>query len=334
MKLNTDDLTLFGLDLSQGLGGLKLAWRELWWGDNSAVARSMAETVKVHCAASEEIFYVKAGVSQFSADSGEKTSVLLLDDARVLHRRIQVPAAAEASLEGVVALEVEASSPFSAEDTRYGWRMLGARDGFIVVDLAIANNIDIRKQLVACPAADEVWASTESEPVVLTGYGESKRQGRFASRLKSLWFKFGAILFLLCLLPAMVSGFRFLQLEKVKQQYEALKLSSENSVKLKAELNRNNGVAQHLSDLIDQNPDPLMQLQFLTDKANDEVWLRTFNLSPGRLQVTGYAVNAADLISELSELPTYDQVKQQGGIRRDRASGNETFTLDIKLSEK
>lgn len=334
MKLNTDDLTLFGLDLSQGFGQLKLAWHELWWGEDSAVARSMVEVVRVYCVATDETFYVKATEKQGGSNSVAEASALLLDDERVLHRRIQVPSAVEVNLEDVVSLEVEASSPFSAEDTRYGWRVQDSKAGFIVVDLAIVNRVEVRRQLLSFPSAVEVWAKTESQPVVLKGYGESKRQSRHAARLKSLWLKFGAIMFLLCLLPALIAGFRVLQLEKIQQHYQELKLGSAESIELKAELNRSNGVAQHLGELIAQNPDPLLQLQFLTDQTSDEVWFRTFNLTQGRLQVTGYADNAANLITQLSELPEYEQVKQQGGIRRDRKSGNETFTLDIKLSDK
>ncbi|MCV6615495.1 MAG: PilN domain-containing protein [Cellvibrionaceae bacterium] len=331
MKLNTNDLTLFGYDLSGGFAGLSLAWRELLWSEESPLAAALAETVALINERGELISYYRAGELCQLVRPEVETHALLLDDAKVLQKRITVPEGVEAELANVIELEVAASSPFGLENTALGWRLAERSAGQLQVDVAMVNKLDAQLGLESCRPAQEAWAGTESGPVVIRGFGESKRLARQGKRLGGIAWRALLIVIVLCCIPAMVSAFRYMQVEKLQASYQSLKTSSAAAIEAREKLQEGNALLQEARRLSAANADPLQHFQIMSEHTADDVWLRSFKLNGNTLQISGYALNTSELIGVLSNLPPYQQVKQRGGIRRDRRKDRDIFTLDISI---
>ena len=114
--------SLFGYDVRRGLHYFRAGWREFLWGDNSVVLGAIDEVVSAHLSTGE-VRYFKAGkLVDVPVTPGEVVAqAVVLPDHLALCKTLRVPAAAEADLESMLALEVTSSSPFPKGDTCYGW---------------------------------------------------------------------------------------------------------------------------------------------------------------------------------------------------------------------
>lgn len=333
MKLETNELSLFGYDLGKSFSWLRSAWRELLWDVNSPLLRSMEEPVRLFDGESKgELGVFRGDRRLVESAHSVKTQAVCLSVDHYLYKSLQFPLSVEADLDEVMELELVANSPFPEMDSVMGWRVGRRSEGSINVDLVIAHKAEMRQVVSLIPNVDELWAKTPSGFVVMRGFSENLRRSRYLASLRVSAVKVVVILSLLCAMPAMVSGFRYMQMEKVQSQFHALKKDSALAVKTREDLGRANELMEKFNALLDEHPDPSQYIELLTEVADDDVWLRSFNLSGLRLQITGYAGNATEFIQQLAALPEFAQVKQRGGIRRDNASGSEVFTLDITLN--
>ncbi len=333
MKLDTNDLSLFGYDLGNTFAWLRLAWRELLWDSNSPILNSLQEPVQLFDAVDGQRLGVYRGDQQLAGVGGttEAKAVCLPED-QVLTKRLRLPESLEAELDDVMSLELAANSPFPEDESAMGWQLVEREGEFLIVDLLIVHKSDARQAMASLSELNEVWASLPSGYAVIRGFGEELRQRRYIRRVKWLAAKMVMVLVLLCVMPAMVSGFRYVQMEKVQDQFHELKQSAVPAIQARETLGKANELMSRFNTLINKHPDPVSHLMLLTQEAGDDVWLRSFNLKGLKLQITGYASNATEFIQQLSLLPQFQQVKQRGGIRRDNASGSEVFTLDITLN--
>jgi len=333
MKLETNDLSLFGYDLTQAFAWGRMAWTELLWGSRSPILKSFEEPVRLYNAETkQEIGVIQNGKRVSGVGKNVQTVAVCLPEEQLLSKTVQLPVAIESDLAEVMHLELAAISPFPEEDSVMGWRLEGRDDTSLTIEALIAHKSDCRVAMASISGADELWAQGTSAYVVMGGFNEAKRKQRYISRLRVMAVKALLTFMILLALPAVVSGFRYLQMEKVKGQYLELKDSSAAAVEARETLMAGNELVDRFNTLIAEHPEPSYYLQLLTKEAADDVWLRNFNLKGSKLQITGYALNATEFIQQLSQLPQFSQVKQRGGIRRDNASGREVFTLDIVLA--
>lgn len=333
MKVDTSDLSLFGYDLSKAFAWFRLAWRELLWDRESPLLKSFEEPVQLFDAASNSEIGIFRGDKRLVAyDKGFLTKAVCLAEDCVLLKRVRLPAAIETDISEVMQLELAANSPFLESDSVMGWRLSKREGGLLDIDLLIAHKADARQAMSVIPGADELWAKAPSGMVLMQGFREAHRHKRYLSSLKVVGLKCLVLLVLVCTVPAMVSGFRFLQMEKVQQQFQSYKRNSAEAVEARQTLAAGNELLARFNDLITEYPEPSYYLKLITMAADDSVWLRNFNLSGSKLQITGYANDATAFIQLLSQLDEFSQVRQRGGIRRDNATGSEVFTLDISLN--
>ena len=132
---------LFGYDM-RNLGRHWVgAWRDLLWGYDSPVRQRLDDAV---CLRSESGVACYQGGRPSDAGTPGHTAILLPEEL-VLTRTLSLPAVVEADLPAVLALEVSASSPFSAEDTGYGWQIVSRDEAKIQVMLVILS----RKSTIA-----------------------------------------------------------------------------------------------------------------------------------------------------------------------------------------
>ncbi len=75
-------------------------------------------------------------------------------------------------------------------------------------------------------------------------------------------------------------------------------------------------------------------LEDMTRLLPDDTWLSQLRLIEGRLEMTGYSQDAAQLIAVFDESPLFDDPKFRSPVTRDQRSGVERFSLTLKLAEQ
>ena len=110
MALDSQQWMLFGYDVRDTGRLWRAAWRDFLWADDSPVRARLDDIVTLYAGASVRSFQ---GGHEVAHDPVELKAVALSEEL-VLERTLELPAAALANLDAVVAMEVSASSPFSA----------------------------------------------------------------------------------------------------------------------------------------------------------------------------------------------------------------------------
>jgi len=175
-----NNFDLFGFDLRT----IGKVWRDGWnelleWPIMAWL--SPQEPVRVLLPDGGEVLRLGAsGVPAPATASARAVAVVLPQDNVLVRERI-LPPLAGAELRSAVELELAAITPFSPDQTVWGWRAQ-RQDKGVLVRLALASRSHVQAALGARLQAlganeAEVWASAD-EPVVLNGFGEHRRLDR------------------------------------------------------------------------------------------------------------------------------------------------------------
>lgn len=322
---------LFGYDLRGAYQDWRAAWKELFWGERSWLRRSLGETVHVLLPETADEHYYRAG--RQVAKQKCVAQACIVPDHLVLSRELVLPANVELELESLLALEVRSRSPFLAEDTRYGWH-IEHENSQIKVYLFIASHSAIQgylrqKELVELDL--EVWTLVNKQAVVINGFGELPRYRRY--RRQITWFVTGLMycLLMLCLLITVPVAVKYLQLQKLEQQYVAVQHSSESAVNLRAQLRLNNDRAQNINQLVAGSSDPYLEIEQLSSLLDDTVWLSLINIKGDKIRMEGFAKNAAELMQKLSDQNRIEKVRSPAAIRFDNRTKRERFVMELSL---
>ena len=135
MLQSSQNWELFGYDMRQVGKHFLAAWRDLLWAYDSPIRYHLDEPVLLRSPQGERVF--QAGLP--SALTETKCNAILLDDDLVLSRALRLPLAVEPDLESVLALEVNANSPFSVSDTGFGWVVTERSDSHIHLTIVIVS---------------------------------------------------------------------------------------------------------------------------------------------------------------------------------------------------
>ncbi|MBT4520716.1 MAG: hypothetical protein HOC23_11995 [Halieaceae bacterium] len=327
---------LFGYDLRQGLFFFQAGWRDFLWGKDSPVLPYIDETVIVHREQGEPV-YSRMGqaISQPVNHQALQTSAVLLPDRLVLPKTLIVPKAAEGSLTFVVAMEVQANSPFPEGDTCYGWRVTGITDKGLEVQLVISSSSAIMEFIadqLDCHDihAYEVWAEIDNNSVVLSGFGEVARQVRNRKRVIQAGLGIGYCLVVLVACFAVATGMKYLELRQVREIYQETEQRATRAVELRSALSKGKQQVATINSNIAENPDPYTELSRLTGLMDDSTWLDEVSVDGSRMRITGHSVNAATVMQKLIDEPAYGEITAPAPIRKENRTGTERFTLDLR----
>jgi len=342
MRLDTRNLSLFGLDLEALLQRWRAGWRELLWGPELGLRRSLEAPVALQREGAVDLEYYVAetplSVGRAVPDTGYRA--VLLPASRVLLREFQVPAALEADLEEAIALEVQASSPFVAEDTCFGWATRERRKDKLIISLAItavsevmayvhSQGIDTREER----AMPEIWClSEEGKAIVLQGFGEQRRASDYRRRLGWLALLGGAAVVLVCGLLAVPGLVRGMQADNMDYHHARALKESAAAMELRETLAVDNERAQAIQQLLDEQFDYYRFLDDLTARTPDSVYIEQISMEDGQVQMRGWAANAAEYMETLSEHPRYVEVKAPTAFRRNERTQLEQFVLELRLA--
>jgi general secretion pathway protein L len=339
VALTGQQWNLFGYDL-RTLPALWLsAWREVLWSEEAPVRRWLDEPVRVFDSNSGLNLTDPGRIVGSKANGASRVVAVarLLPDDMVLSCWLNLPEKAEGHLLSAIELEVRSRSPFPADDTVSGWRIAGREGGILRISLCIASHSAVNAWLHGFLTAEdaekvEIWADVGGHPVVLQGFAEGLRNQRYSARLKRLGL-WGVCIFALSLvLIAVPVGLRAIQLDHYENELVHAQQASAQAVRYRASLATDNERINDVNRQFALANNPHRELVRLTALLDDTVYLNSYEQTTARIRIDGMAVNAAKLMSVLSDTDWYADVKAPSAIRREGRIEMERFVLDLTLA--
>jgi general secretion pathway protein L len=326
---------LFGYDM-RDLGKHWLAaWRGLLWADDSPIRIRLDDVVFLHSKSSPPALY-QAGAQV--AEAPFACEAVLLPEELALSRVLKLPQAVDGSLDAVIALEVNANSPFSADDTRYGWKIVSREESYLHIVLVIVSISAVMAYLAREydlhePSAREVWVNTAGSQVVVRGFGEDKREVRYRQRL----IRCGALLALTAALVLLVAGVaagakrgELLQIEALAT---AVQREAADASAMRTLLAQANESIVGASRVIALHPSPHFEIARLTQLFDDDVHILQFTMIGRELRLRGRAKDASLVMQKLIDEPAYAEVTAPQAIVKVARSDMEQFSLNINLAD-
>lgn len=327
---------LFGYDVRQLLKHWRSAWREFLWGYDSPVIARLDEGLKVYGENGEAYFH--AGQRHMQPDLEAECEAILLPDSLVLSRILEMPLAVESDLDMVMALEVTANSPFPESDTGYGWKLSGRDEKNLQVQLAIvslSSTMSYLGQQYNCHDAQarEVWAEVDGAVIVLSGFGEKKRQARYNKRLVRVAITIAYCALMLVVISGVSAGMKYLELQQLRNLSTEVQAQARNALQMRTSIVAANETIAAMNTLLVQRPNPHFEMVRLSQMLGDDVSLIQFSMHGTGLDIRGIADDAAEVVQQLTDEPAYARVTAPQAITKYFNSGQEQFFLNIELSE-
>jgi hypothetical protein len=254
----------------------------------------------------------------------------------VLARTLSLPLAAEGSLEQVLALEVNANSPFAPDDTGHGWRILHRSDSQLQVQLVIVSLSAVMTYLgqqydIHDPRAREVWARSSGELVVIQGFGEQLREQRYRKRLLRCAAMLACAALLVLAGFAVAAGFKGAEAARVAAMADRVQAEAASASRLRSSLSRANETIAAVNQVTAAYPNPHRELARLTRLLDDTASVERFSMKGLEIDLRGRAADAAAIMELLTDQPQYEQVTAPRAITRLGNTGLEQFHLNIRL---
>jgi general secretion pathway protein L len=329
--------SLFGFDVRRGLHYFRAGWREFLWGDDSVVLSAVDEVVAAR-QLSGEVCYFKAG--KIVATPGNLDDVaaraVVLPDELALCKTLTVPAAAEADLASMLALEVTTSSPFPKGDTCYGWSIAERRTHDLLVHLVISSKSAVMAFIAANGEREEAgtyeaWVQVADRMVMVSGFGEAPRLQRNHRRLRRMALIVAYCVAAIMLLVALAAGTKYLELRKVRATGLKVEQSAQDAVALRTALASSKSMIVEINGLLAAYPSPRRELQRLSALLDDDTWLGLVEIQGSTVKIEGESGDAAAVMQKLLGQSAYAQVEAPSAFRK-VGSGLEHFVLKITLA--
>ncbi|MBU2887576.1 PilN domain-containing protein [Gilvimarinus agarilyticus] len=331
MKSSTSNWNLFGVDLSTVLTGYLSAWKETFWLQGSWGRRHLDLPVEVHDFAS----------SDAAVGSADKLQAWRLNDDYVLFRELHLPVqVASSAIEGIVTAEVNVASPFPAEDTVFGWKVINRQADIVDVVVAISSRHTLNQLFAALPESlrdtqhqFEVWAEFKGESIVIEGFAERRRNTLYRRRLVMLAAALLVSASLLVLAAAAPVVQKKLELSYLQDLHQQARADAREAVSLRTQLAQKNDQIAALNSAFRQSVEPLGSLALLTYSIPESGWLLSFEQRGNRIEIQGLAENAATLMQDLSGIELFEQVRPTSAIRKTGNQAKERYQLEILLPQ-
>lgn len=326
---------LFGYDVRHLGRYWMAAWRDLLWSHDSPVRKRLDEVVTVMRPEGETCY--QAGEVCPGAPSSACRAVLLPEDM-VLWKKLQLPVSAEGDLAAVLSLEVNASSPFTAEDTRWGWSV-AARDEtrlhlvLVIVSASATMTYLAREHDLHELDAREVWAEVEGLMVVVQGFGEGHREERYRNRLLRSAAMIGLVAVLLLGMVGVAAALKAIELQRMEALAAAVTRDAAEASRLKSLLASANETIAAANEVVARYPNPHVEIARLTHLLDDDTSIVSFSMAGADIRLRGRAANAASVMERMTVEPRYAEVTAPQATVRLGDTGQEQFYLNIRVAE-
>lgn len=341
--------TLFGINLEPLFDWAVLAYKQVFFGREVGLFDAFSAPVRLWIEPSEAPIIVggsNSGLQRIepleeqppggARESQNTFEAILLPDQSALIREIVVPEALEGYLEEAVSLELQNCSPFSADQTRGGWKLTSRNGGQLCVSIAISSAEAIETVRSAFPRAaldGEVWARAPGGYVELSGYGGGRRKTAYMKRLSRLigWF-LGALALCLILLsvPAWLAAIRANQ---YSEQFGEARADSAQASVLRDDLEIYRQAVETAKSVEQSRENYAVWLHLLSEVTPDSVFLNRAEFKGQTLSISGYALDAADYQSNLVESGFFLDLEATTAFTRNPNMGLEQFSFGLELGD-
>lgn len=328
---------LFGYDMRQVGRHWLAAWRDLLWGLDSPLRRHLDEVVRVEDPEGTARAYQSGrALGGDGAPGSAQCRAVALPAELVLRKRLELPVAVEGDLSAALRIEVGANSPFTGDDTAWGWRLADRGERTLAVELVIASRSAVMAYLGRVygshdPQAQEVWAAGGNGMVTLAGFGESRRDTLYRRRLGRVAAMAAGALVLVPALAAVLAWGKELELARLQSVASETERAAEEVTALRGELAAANVQLLAARELVARYPNPHVELARLTKLLGDEAWVAHFSADGDLMRIRGRARDAAAVMQSLSGDPAYLEVTAPQAISRVGNTDQEQFYLDIRV---
>lgn len=328
---------LFGYDVRQLGKYWRSAWREFLWGYDSPVIERLDENLKVHNESGEHLYHAGQRLADAPGDQTALCKAVVLPDNLVLSKLLVMPLAVERELDGVMALEIKANSPFPESDTASGWKLIGRDDKNLKVQLAIVSMSSAMTYLgrqYDCHDAHamEVWAMIDDDVIVLTGFGEDKRQQRYKQRLLRVAAMIAYSAVLVVIIFGLAAGFKYLELKQLRSVSDDVRAEAAQAIKMRNTIVSANETIAAVTALVEQRPSPHLEMARLSELLGDDASLLQFSVNGKNLNIRGVANDASVVVQQLTDQSAYTKVTSPQAITKYFNTGQEQFSLTIELA--
>jgi hypothetical protein len=325
---------LFGFDVRRIGKHWSSAWKDFLWGYDSPVKARLDELVLVHSEQGKACYH---GGRQVENGADASCEAVLLPDDLVLNKRLEFPLAAEADLDSVMAMEVGAHSPFPADDTGCGWKVVDRSESVLRVQLAVVSlsaAMSFLGREYDCHESRtyEVWARVNGTAVVIKGFGEVRREARYRKRLIRVGALSACAVVLFVALFGIAAGSKYVELQGVRRMAAAVEREAANASELRSALALANETVAGAGKYQENHPNPHTELARVTRLLGDEAFVQQFSMEGREIRLRGQAENAAKVMEQLISEPAYVEVTAPQAITKMGNTGMERFVLNIKLA--
>jgi general secretion pathway protein L len=326
------DWELFGYDMRNLGRHFMAAWKDLLWSYDSPVRSRLDEPVLLTGPDANSIYQAGRPSQQIEASC----SAVLLADEQALSRPLRLPLSVEPELEAVLALEVTANSPFSPDDTGFGWIVVGRDEQYmhlvlVIVSLSAAMTYVSQHYGSHDAHAQEVWVDVDGQMVVISGFGEGRRESLYRRRLIKVAAMVGVGALVLLLVAAVGAGFKKLEYERLSSVAARTTQDAEQATQLRSELVAANETISAVNTIAAVYPSAHLHLARLTELLGDDAYVERLSVTGLEIDLRGRAVDAAGIMELLTEQPGYIGVTAASPIRKIPGTDVEQFHLKIQL---
>ena len=265
---------------------------------------------------------------------------VLLPEKMILKRVVTLPLATEENIDNVIAYEIDRYTPFKSEDVYFD-AQVQSRDKSakkITVLLRVIKKTAISELLKFIEdgqlSIDNIYSvDANSQPVGdALKFGDilnsSTSKNNHSSTNKYLLVLVGVLAVVALTLPIAKNYWNAhkynTEFENINHQVVEVKklLSTYKKMKKNIELS---------AGLNNNNVKVIVLLDELTSVISDDTSLSRLSIEDGVVRMQGASVSASKLISALDSTQKFTNVKFAAPVTQNSASGNENFTIEMKL---
>lgn len=276
-----------------------------------------------------------------------------LPEHMVLRKTVALPALDPQDCASAAELEVQAISPFAADDLLWGYTELSRSSKAVKLLVVLASRTQTEPYLQARVAEQlhlqtlkgqtkaesleqpEVWVfAPERTPVVFQGFGE---HARYAWGRKRLWWNVGGVALTLLLCTAIAATptaqLRLRAIEAV-HAYEGMSAKTKDVVAKRETLMQSADKVAGLSELLGERIDGVQVLSMLTHVLPDDTALQSARIQGSKVTISGLTENASALMQKLSNQDGVKDVRAPSAATRMGGGNKESFTIELGLDAK
>ncbi|WP_312835682.1 PilN domain-containing protein [Comamonas sp.] len=351
MAISTES-RFFGLDLNQLKADILKTWRRApQWPPLSWLRP--AQMLRLVPAEGAPTVVWESGEPVLKPGREPVFWALELPEHMVLRKTVALPALDPQDCASAAELEVQAISPFAADDLLWGYTELSRSSKAVKLLVVLASRSQTEPYLQAQVAQQlhlqtlkgqskaesleqpEVWVfAPERRPVVFQGFGE---QARYALGRKRLWWNVAGVALAVLLLAAIAATptaqLRMRAIEAT-HAYEGMAAKTADVVAKRDTLIQSADKVAGLSELLAERIDGVQVLSMLTNVLPDDTALQSARIQGSKVTISGLTENASALMQKLSNQEGVKDVRAPSAATRMGGGNKESFTIELGLDAK